>query len=93
LRALHHDRLQGHPRQLRVNDTRSPRALPVRLTTFAEAIPPCACTGRWTRRLGAPRGSRGPRSDVPDGVDPAIVRAVTEKCRVLTFKSHGFEAE
>lgn len=31
--------------------------------------------------------------EVPDGVDQPTVRAVTENCRVLKFKSHGFEAE
>ncbi len=30
-------------------------------------------------------------ADVPEGVDHAIVRAVTENCRTLNFESHGFE--
>lgn len=29
---------------------------------------------------------------VPEGVDPSTVRAVTENCRVLRFKDHGFES-
>ncbi len=32
-------------------------------------------------------------AEVPEGIDQPIVRAVTENCRVLKFKSHGFEAE
>jgi len=32
-------------------------------------------------------------AEVPDGVDQPTVRAVTENCRVLKFKSHGFEQE
>jgi len=31
------------------------------------------------------------QAEVPDGIEQAIVRAVTENCRVLKFKSHGFE--
>jgi predicted AAA+ superfamily ATPase len=33
------------------------------------------------------------RADVPDGVPEPIVRIVTENCRALKFKSHGFEKE
>jgi uncharacterized protein len=33
------------------------------------------------------------QAEVPEGVDLATVRAVTENCRVLHFKSHGFEAQ
>jgi len=33
------------------------------------------------------------QAEVPDGVDQPTVRAVTENCRVLKFKSHGFEAQ
>ncbi len=32
-------------------------------------------------------------ADVPEGVDHAIVRAVSENCRTLSFNSHGFERE
>jgi len=31
------------------------------------------------------------QAEVPEGIDQPIVRAVTENCRVLKFKSHGFE--
>lgn len=31
------------------------------------------------------------QAEVPDGVDEPTVRTVTENCRVLRFKSHGFE--
>lgn len=31
------------------------------------------------------------RADVPDGVPDNIVRTVTENCRTLKFKNHGFE--
>jgi len=33
------------------------------------------------------------RADVPDGVPEQTVRIVTENCRSLKFKSHGFEKE
>jgi hypothetical protein len=33
------------------------------------------------------------RADVPDGVPDQIVRTVTENCRTLRFRSHGFEGE
>jgi hypothetical protein len=33
------------------------------------------------------------RADVPDGVPEPIVRIVTENCRTLKFKTHGFEKE
>jgi predicted AAA+ superfamily ATPase len=33
------------------------------------------------------------RADVPDGVPEPIVRIVTENCRALKFKTHGFEKE
>lgn len=33
------------------------------------------------------------RADVPDGVPEPIVRIVTENCRALKFKGHGFENE
>ena len=32
------------------------------------------------------------QAEVPAGVDHNVVRAVTENCRVLKFKSHGFES-
>ena len=31
------------------------------------------------------------QAEVPEGVDPSIVRTITENCRVLKFKSQGFE--
>lgn len=31
------------------------------------------------------------QAEVPDGIDQAIIRAVTENCRVLKFKTLGFE--
>jgi hypothetical protein len=33
------------------------------------------------------------RADVPDGVPDLTVRTVTENCRTLKFREHGFEAE
>ncbi|MGH7422639.1 MAG: AAA+ family ATPase, partial [Candidatus Methylomirabilales bacterium] len=33
------------------------------------------------------------RADVPDGVPDQTVRIVTENCRALKFKTHGFEKE
>ncbi|WP_428940959.1 Swt1 family HEPN domain-containing protein [Fontivita pretiosa] len=33
------------------------------------------------------------QAEVPDGVPEQIVRTVTENCRTLKFKSHGFEKE
>ncbi len=31
------------------------------------------------------------KADVPEGVPDNVVRTVTENCRTLKFKSHGFE--
>lgn len=31
------------------------------------------------------------QAQLPEGVDQPTVRTVTENCRVLKFKSHGFE--
>lgn len=31
------------------------------------------------------------KADVPEGVPDNVVRTVTENCRMLKFKSHGFE--
>jgi len=31
------------------------------------------------------------KADVPEGVPDNVVRTVTENCRTLKFKNHGFE--
>jgi hypothetical protein len=33
------------------------------------------------------------QAEVPDGVPDATVRTVSENCRTLKFKDHGFEEE
>jgi hypothetical protein len=32
-------------------------------------------------------------ADIPDGAPEHVVRTVSENCRTLKFKSHGFEEE
>jgi hypothetical protein len=32
-------------------------------------------------------------ANIPDGASDHVVRTVTENCRTLKFKNHGFETE